>query len=730
MTRLFTFYGLVQGVGFRPFVAAQAEELGLSGYVKNTGGIVTALAHGADSAVIAFSQRLRARAPLGAVIERIEEAPGDWPRGLCGFSIVDSDNGGGALPTLTPDLPTCEACLTELQTPGNRRFGYPLISCASCGPRYSILEALPYDRPHLTMKAFKLCPQCEQDYQAGRRRHAQTLSCPGCGPQLRYCGGETGADALTAAEKDLQAGGVIAVKGVGGYQLCCSPYNREAVAALRALKHREEKPLAVLFPNLESIRRLCHVSEKEEALLASPARPIVLLTPKAALPFAENLSAESRFLGAFLPCSGLHALLCGQCGPLVCTSANLTDEPLCTTEDEAEKLGAPVLSHPRPILRPLDDSVAQVNAGDPQYIRRARGLVPLPIGLRTPLKAPVFCAGGDLKSVFCFAAGKKTVLSQPFGDVQNAASLDWYEREAGALQKLLGCRPAAFYADAHPGYFTARRAKELAGRGGLPFYTVQHHHAHILSVMAENGLTEAVGCAFDGTGFGADGGIWGGELLVCRGGAFQRRGHLRPCWLLGGDSAAKDAEKSALAFLDEQPFSAAAQKAGLGAFCTSMGRLFDAACFILGLGRYNQYEGLCAARLEQAAAKAAYAAPLILPLTQEDGLLVLEGGALLHAMRRARQKGTDVPALALGFHLAVAEGACAALTALCKEEGLTDVCLSGGVFVNRILTAAMVEKLCEKGLQPHLNRQTPPGDGGLALGQAYYAALTENTAQP
>lgn len=726
MTRLFTIYGLVQGIGFRPFAARLAEELGLSGYVKNTGGIVTALAHGADSAVTAFYKQLRETAPAGAVIDRIEEAAAQWPQGLTGFTILESEELESGLPTLMPDLPTCESCLAELCDAANRRYGYPLISCTACGPRYSILEALPYDRPHLTMRDFPLCTACEKDYRAGGRRHAQTISCHGCGPQLRYQNSLTGEAALKAAVQSLLAGGVAAVKGVGGYQLCCSPYNKQAVAALRRLKHREEKPLAVLFADLESIRKLCAVSDEEAALLTSSARPIVLLTPKAPLPFAENLSAESRFLGALLPCSGLHALLCRQCGPLVCTSANLTNEPLCISDTDAALLGAPVLSHSRRILRPLDDSVAQLNAGATQLIRRARGYVPLPICFSPSLDAPVFCAGADLKSVFCFAAENKAVLSQPFGDAGYAAALDWYEQEAAALQKLLNCRPAAFYADAHPGYLTRRRAERLAARAGLPFYTVQHHHAHILSVMAEHGLVQAVGCAFDGTGYGTDGGIWGGEFFVCRGADYRRKGHVDTYQLVGGDNAAKDALLCADAVLGKNAAVQAVQKAGLGISCTSMGRLFDAACFLLGFGRYNTYEGLCAIRLEEAAAKATAAAPLFLPAVYTGGTWRLHASALLADVKKSREKGEDPAALALGFHLAVAKAACTVLEALCEEEKLTDVCLSGGVFVNRILTQAMVSRLTQIGLRAHLNRLVPPGDGGIALGQAYYAALSSN----
>ena len=586
-----TVLGVVQGVGFRPFVAECARTLSLRGSVCNSGGVVRIEAYGTKEAMEELVHRLRSCAPPAARVDRVivekEREAGAEPED---FLIVESEAENGAdLPLIPPDLPICADCLAELGNPENRRFRYPFISCTACGPRYSILEAIPYDREHISMREYAMCPECGREYRqpGGRRQHAQTISCRDCGPQLILSGREdfssgsagmasglTSDAALSEAVRILKEGGILAVKGIGGYQFACRPDREETVCRLRLLKGREKKPFAVMFPSLDGaqgIRAFCRVSRQEEALLVSAARPIVLLERSGQDAFCPSLCAESRYLGAFLPYTGLHQLLTEEAGPLVMTSANATEDPIFTKEEELAELwerfphaldGA--AWNTRRIVSPLDDSLMRITAGHVQMLRRSRGFVPSPVYLHERECGPVFSAkkerkevlafGGDLKSAFCLAAGERAYLSQYLGDMENFRVYQNFRRELERMKALFGVRPQKLVCDLHPGYQTTRMAEETAARSGLSLLQVQHHHAHAASVMAEHGLERCIAVVFDGTGYGTDGHIWGGEFLVCEGASFQRCGHLEEIPLTGGDASSKDASLTAachLAFLSE-----------------------------------------------------------------------------------------------------------------------------------------------------------------------------------
>jgi hydrogenase maturation protein HypF len=739
MTRLITVLGVVQGVGYRPFVARLAEELGVRGTVKNSGGVVEIAARAEPEAMKRFLDGLKSRAPRGARVDRLvaDKAP-DLPE-FRYFQIILSERQNAETPLFPPDLPVCEDCVRELYSPGNRRYRYPFISCVACGPRYSILDRLPYDRCNITMERFPMCGACAEEYAAEtRRRHAQTISCPDCGPQLIFQAGDERLEkeeALQEGIRRIRAGQVLALKGIGGYQFVCDPKNRDAVRNLRLLKRRDKKPFAVMFPSPDSVARVCSVGKEEEALLASSARPIVLLQ-KRVEPFCPEVGGESRFLGAFLPCTGLHLLLTDACGPLVVTSGNRTDEPIMTKDAEALSVSAPllggVLYHTREIVTPLDDSVARVVCGAPQLIRRSRGYVPLPLFLERSVPAPVLAAGGDLKACFCLMSGNRAYLSQPFGDMEEYAVSKAYRSNLDRMEQIFHLAPQAVACDLHPGYRTAR----LAGELGLPVVEIQHHHAHAASVMAENGLDGCIGVTFDGTGFGTDGKIWGGEFLLCRGAGFTRAGHLGYVPLCGGDRCAKDAELNALCFLAAAGVPAensrfalvgAALRAGVNTCeSSSMGRLFDAVSAILHIRERNTYEGECAVALENAAAAAKGAGeapfPLRMKVTRTAEGLILDQAALIRDICGAAKAGASAGAVSLGFHRAVAQAVLAVCGALRETSGENRVALSGGVFSNLILTEECVRLLRADGFRVWLNRAVPCGDGGLCLGQAWLCA--------
>jgi hydrogenase maturation protein HypF len=739
MTVAITVLGIVQGVGFRPFVARLAKELKITGTVRNSGGIVRILANGASEAVDSFIHRLKSQQPCGAQILRIQTEQMPEQR-FEEFTIISSSFNSEETPLIPPDLPLCEACGKELYDPGNRRYRYPFISCVACGPRYSIMDTLPYDRETTAMADFPMCSECAHEYSGNdRRQHAQTISCHDCGPQLLLQLRDAvyrEEDALDRAIELLKNGAVLAVKGIGGYQFACLPTDKAAVERLRLLKHREKKPFAVMFPNIGLLKEYCIVRKEEEKLLLSTARPIVLLQKKKDT-FCFGVSGESRFLGAFLAYTPLHQLLTDACGALVMTSGNLTAEPMMIEDGKMLALRSPylagVLYSLRQIRTPLDDSVARVLCGKPQVIRRGRGYVPLPVWLGKSANRNVLAVGGDLKSTFCLYEHDRAYLSQYFGDLENYAVTTVYRENLIRMRTMLNISPDIIACDLHPNYLSTALAKKLAFTEKKKLIQIQHHHAHIASVMAEQNLQACIGIAFDGTGYGTDGAVWGGEFLLCRGVDYERRAHLSYVTLCGGDAAAKNAELTADCYRyaagracsnSEFDTVRAALAHGINSQkSSSMGRLFDAVSAVLKLKSENTYEGECAIALENAAADAEKNGIAPYPLhfsilygAKETTIDVLE---MVGNIEDAAGNGISCSALALGFHLAIVQAVCAVCADIRLKSGENAVALSGGVFSNLLLTQRCTEELQNAGFQVYLNEAVPANDGGISLGQAW-----------
>ncbi len=728
------FSGQVQGVGFRPAVKQLATELGVIGWVRNAGGLAECLLSGTASSVSELIEALCARfAILSMDTEEAVPFDGD------GFWILESGGApeGTTHPALVPpDAPVCNDCLREMRDPANRRCRHPFISCSACGPRYSILRALPYDRETTTMRAFPMCAVCEAEYRSpgDRRLHAQTIACPDCGPRLCYLKyGVEQDEPMESAARDILQGGIVAVRGIGGYHLCCLPED-EPVRRLRALKGREQKPFAVMFASMNDIEAVCEVSSQERALLESFARPIVLLKVKTSA-FSENVAQGSLEYGCFLAYTPVHHLLFDAVAvdgarALVMTSMNRSGEPIIFQEEKALAFApgevAGVLSNDRKIVNPLDDSVARVIDGAPQILRRARGYAPLPHKMEGQRR--VFAAGGDLKATCCVAENGYATVGPHIGDLEDADCLERYVMIAENLTALLGAKPQTAACDMHPRYFS----RDWAKRRRLPVVEVQHHHAHVASVMAEHGLDRALGVAFDGTGYGTDTTVWGGEFLLCHGSEFERVGHLLPVKMTGGDESMRDAEKTAACYLAACGVTPnytgwnvleKALKLDVNTVTSSsMGRLFDAASAILGVCRENRYEGECAIRLENEATLARRVgiapAKIGFDISKRDGRLIADWKPVVLALSEIG----DVPALALGFHESVADMVERVCDILCARYGIRDVALSGGVFLNRILTDSCLLRLRAKGFRVFINRQVPPGDGGISLGQAFIAS--------
>ena len=727
--------GRVQGVGFRPTAFRLAHELGLRGWVRNdAAGAEVALAGVAD-ALARFRAELPGRLPAAADVQTVEEldAPADLP---AGFEIRLSAAADGARTAgILPDLATCPDCLREIFDPADRRHRYPFANCTHCGPRFSILEALPYDRAHTTMRNFTMCPACAAEYgdPRDRRFHAQPNACPVCGPQLAWARADGSIlaardEALLAAAAALRAGQIVAAKGIGGFHLLADARNGDAVRRLRQRKRRDEKPFALMFPDLEAVAAACAVSGAERAWLESPAAPIVLLAKRAgATGLAEAVAPELPWLGAMLPYAPLHHLLLRELGfPVVATSGNLTDEPICTDNDEARaRLGDVAdffLLHDRPIARPLDDSVIAVGAGgEPIPMRRGRGLAPYAVPLPG---APDGWTGvgAQMKSAVALAAGGNAVIGPHVGDLDHAGAARLWARSVADLADLHGLAPVAAAVDLHPDYASTQGAAEW----GVPTERVQHHHAHVAACMAENGLDGPVlGIAWDGTGLGPDGTIWGGEFLVCTRADFRRAAWLRPFPLVGGDAAAREPRRAALGVLREMgaavppPGFAAAELAVLDELLargvnvvptSSAGRLFDAVAALLGVCLKMSHEGQAAMRLEALAGDA----------PAEPYPFGWRGDELdwAPAVAEILRGGEAPPAAAARFHETLA----AMMAAAAERIGLADVCLSGGCFQNRRLLAAAARRLAAAGCRVWRHRAVPPNDAGIAFGQLAVAA--------
>ena len=746
--------GVVQGVGFRPYVHRLAVELGLNGFVRNDARGAVIEVEGPAEAIDALLARLPAEAPPAAVIEAVEREAVP-PRGEQGFGIVESARAGTPDAQVSPDIATCEACLRELFDPADRRHRYPFINCTDCGPRFTIVRGVPYDRPLTTMAGFTMCEACAAEYAdpSNRRFHAQPNACPACGPRLRLVRGSDpltrdpgrdrrssgarevrGSDPLSGAAAVLRDGGIVAVKGIGGFHLACLAGHEEAVARLRSRKHREEKPFALMAPDLEAARELVALGPVETALLTGRDRPIVLSRRRRDARVAPAVAPRSAELGVMLPYSPLHHLLLADVGePLVMTSGNVSDEPIAYTDDDALERLAPiadlVLLHDRPIQTRVDDSVLRVAGGRPLPLRRSRGAVPSLLALPMPATRHVLACGAELKSTFCLARGRRAWVSHHIGDLKTAETLASFQEGVRHFERLFAVTPEVVAHDLHPDYLSTTYA---LAREGVEHVAVQHHHAHLAACLAEHGEPgPAVGAIFDGTGLGTDGTVWGGEVLVGDLRGFERAGHLWPVPLPGGDQAVREPWRMACAWLkaagDERPLDAIDSErwravgrlaeTGLAApVTTSVGRLFDAMSALCGLRTEVTYEGQAAMELEAAcdpAERGAYEFDVVAG--------VLDARPTILAARRDLTRGLDVGVVATRFHHALADATADDCARLAGDRGLDTVVLSGGAFQNRRLLERTASRLSAAGLRVLVPARLPPNDGGIAFGQAAVA---------
>jgi hydrogenase maturation protein HypF len=775
-----TVTGVVQGVGFRPFVYTLAQELGLTGWVTNNARGVEAEVEGPAAAVAEFCARVGTRPPPLAVVESVEHRTVPLENDGSGFTIRPSSGGPGRT-LVSPDTATCDACLGELADPADRRHRHPFITCTHCGPRFTIVTSLPYDRAGTTMAGFPMCADCAREYAdpADRRFHAQPIACPACGPRLTL---RTGPDdpgelrdgeALAEARRLLAEGAVVAVKGIGGYHLACDAGDPAAVRTLRKRKNRGGKPFAVLAGSLETVRRLARVGPEERELLLGPRKPVVLLRRRAGTgdEIAAAVAPGSPDLGFMLPYTPVHRLLLGLPGDppgpavLVMTSGNRSGEPIVTDDAEAltrlAGLADAWLAHDRTVHVPCDDSVVRVCAGAELPVRRSRGYAPFPIALPVPV-VPALAVGGDLKNTFCAGDGRYAWLSAHVGDMDDLATLNAFERATGHLTDLTAVEPRLLVADRHPGYRSTQWARRTAGARGLTLRQVQHHHAHVASAMAEHGLDGSepvIGVAFDGTGYGDDGAVWGGEVLLADYDGYRRFAHLAYVPLPGGDAAVRNPYRMALSHLraaglpwhDELPCAAAATpeerrllerqlERGLNCVPTSsMGRLFDAVSSLAGVCHRVEYEAQAAMELENAALDD-LAGPLadderndayrfmLRAVRQDPGApLVADPAPVLAAAVADVRAGVPAGPVARRFHRAVTGLVLEVCTVARERTGLGTVALSGGVFCNALLTEACGAVLERGGFTVLRHHRVPPNDGGLALGQLIVAARSQDT---
>ena len=785
--------GAVQGVGFRPFLFRLASELKLAGWVNNSSQGVLVEVEGPRAVLETFRRRLEIEKPPRSFIQSLEASWLDAV-GYAGFEIRASENGGDKTALVMPDLATCPDCLREIFDPNNRRYRYPFTNCTNCGPRFSIIESLPYDRANTSMKAFAMCPQCRAEYEdpANRRFHAQPNACPVCGPHLelwdRSRAGksadgpspgprppEHGYDALLAAAQAVRNGKIVAVKGLGGFHLLADARDDQAIRLLRQRKHREEKPFALMFPSLATIETVCEVSPSEKRLLRSPESPIVLVKKIAnrKSPIVNAVAPGNPNLGAMLPYTPLHHLLMAELGfPVVATSGNLSDEPICTDEREAlERLGGIAdifLVHNRPIVRHVDDSIVRFMLDRELVLRRARGYAPLPISVGGASSASpqrqglvelvppeiILAVGAHLKNAVALSVGNQVFLSQHIGDLETEPAHTAFRRVIADFEKLYQANPQIVAADLHPDYLSTKFADELAGGAGSPrpaagamgtlrptAIGVQHHVAHVLSCMSENELPPpALGVSWDGTGYGRDGTIWGGEFFVVAGKSVERIAHLRPFPLPGGDPAVKEPRRAALGLLHEIFGGAVFGRkdlAPLAAFSntelmaiktmlagkinspvtSSAGRLFDAVAALTGLRQTMRFEGQAAMELEFAREGIETEERYDLPLATRHSALILDWSPLVEAILAEVKAGVPIGIISARFHNALVE----AIIAVAKYAGQNRVVLSGGCFQNRYLTERAVRRLREEKFRPYWHQRVPPNDGGIALGQVVAA---------
>jgi hydrogenase maturation protein HypF len=781
--------GAVQGVGFRPFVYRLATELQLNGWVSNTGQGVFIQVEGDAHSVQSFLFRLEKEKPPCASIHSLESSLLD-PVGYTRFEIRESDETGSKTAVILPDIATCEDCVREIFDPNDRRFGYPFTNCTNCGPRFTIIESLPYDRGNTSMKRFLMCAECEREYHdpLDRRFHAQPNACPRCGPQVRLWDAAGSAiahsrEALVKAAEIIRAGKILAFKGIGGFQLLVDARNDQAVASLRERKHREEKPFAVMYPTIRDVREICEISELEERLLRSAESPIVLLEKKSRIENRESkISPGNPNLGVMLPYTPLHHLLMRELGfPVVATSGNLSDEPICIDEREAVSRLSGIadffLVHDRPIVRHMDDSIVRIMGGREMVLRRARGYAPLPIIVGRLCQAPedgvsqkrptILAVGAHLKNTVALKVGTNVFVSQHIGDLETKESYSAFCAVAEDLPRLYEAKPQVIACDMHPDYLSTKYALGLGSAGCQPAASgslpdafpekasrqaaangrqaacapqqIQHHWAHVASCMAENELEPpALGVAWDGTGYGADGTIWGGEFLLATEGSFTRVAHLRQFRLPGGDAAIKEPRRSCLGLLheifrdelwerDELLADFSKQELPLlrqmlekkvnAPLTSSAGRLFDAVASLIGLRQQSSFEGQAAMEMEfavQPGIDEAYPFSL-----GNDSPIVINWEPAIRGILEDKQSRKSAGVISTKFHNMLAE----AIVAIARKLGEPKVVLSGGCFQNRYLTERTIDRLRQENFRPYWHQRIPPNDGGIALGQIFATVM-------
>ncbi len=741
-------HGTVQGVGFRPFVYRLAHSLGVAGWVANAGDSVRIEVEGDRARLETFLEKLDAERPPHAKIELLEHSEGE-PRGYPSFEILKSSPGGSTHAFMTPDIAVCPECLAELLDPSNRRYRYPFTNCTNCGPRFSIIEKLPYDRPNTTMKEFRMCPACTAEYgdPRDRRFHAQPNACPVCGPVLELWSASgaklaKGEDALEGALAAVTAGKILALKGLGGFQLLVDAGSGAAVDRLRLRKQREEKPFAIMVPSLDVVRELCNISPEEESLLTSPEAPIVLLkraamrTGRAGV--VEAVAPRNPYLGIMLPYTPLHHLFMrGIDRAVVATSGNRSDEPICTDEHEAlQRLGGIAdlfLVHNRPIRRHVDDSVARVVCGRPYVLRRARGYAPSPVFVGSGDR--ILAVGAHLKNSIAVVSNGYAFMSQHIGDLETTESYNAFERAIDDLTAQHGIEAKSVVADLHPDYLSTG----YAVRSGLPVDQIQHHYAHVTSCMVDNRLIGPVlGVSWDGTGYGTDGTIWGGEFIVATEEGWRRAAAFRTFRLPGGDLAVREPRRTALGALyemygeaafgmDDLPPVAAWTTADLRVLekmlesglnsphTSSVGRLFDAVASLCGIRQKSSFEGQAAMELEFAAAGHDSAQPYAYQIQEpcQNGCRVIDWRPMVKEIIHDLRQGTDRHAVSAGFHATLVDIA----AQIARMIGEPKIVLTGGCFQNMRLLSGCIARLRTEGFVPYWHHDVPPNDGGIALGQ-------------
>lgn len=747
VTKRIKVYGIVQGVGFRPTVARHAVSLGIKGSVSNLGPYVEIYAQGEETQVDKFIDLIRLEPPKRAAILKMDVKVKDAQE-FSDFNIIESAKTSGEI-FVSPDIAICDECLEELYDKDNRRYLHPFINCTCCGPRLTILEALPYDRERTSMKVFPMCPECEKEYYdpATRRYDAQPVCCNECGPEVFILDDEhnrRGRDAISYVREVIANGGIAAIKGIGGFHLACNAYDNEAVKRLRELKHRPAKPFAVMMRNEDEVLRNCVIEDYQRSILTGHQKPIILLARKEDSKIAEQVAPDNPMLGVMLPYAPIQSLIfdyddgIDMPACLVMTSGNLSGLPICRNDDDARREIASycdvILTHNRRIIIRADDSVMDFYDGKPYMIRRSRGYAPLPYMMTKPFAGSVIAYGGELKNTFCVAVNSLMYPSSYIGDLTDLKGKNALKESAERMMDLLEAKPSYAVCDLHPSYNSSSAAEE----SGLPLIRVQHHYAHILSCMAENDYTgDVIGISLDGTGYGTDGTIWGGEILKCSLDDFERIGHIRPFLHTGGDIASREGFRIAISMLIDifgEEAEAKCNELGLikqGAFktykamhdnrintavSTSCGRLFDAASAILGIRYEQSFEGEAAIALEFKATEYEGEKDFVCEDLLDGDVIATE--KIIRRLAEGKLAGEDVRKLAYEFHYMLAKGV--AQMAVAKAGDIKTAALSGGCYQNKLLTKLTEKELMDNGFNVLLHSMVPPNDGGIALGQALY----------